>query len=191
LDYVFTLYSARLYATRVKGRLVFEGSFELTPYFQKDVDSGRRLSPRFIFALLLGAAWISMMWALTRQPPRWPQAYAFVLGMMVLSELAIHVRHVRNLFLFRWGFGLDGIQGRMTYPRPLVLRMSAVELLAFSLLFALASVVIGSPFLAGGATTCAAIAVSHRRLARRAAASQAHPPSSTEGHGRRSSPGSA
>ena len=50
-DYSLTVYCARLYQTRAKDKLVLEGSYELTPYYQRDVDSLRHFSPRFIFAL--------------------------------------------------------------------------------------------------------------------------------------------
>jgi hypothetical protein len=44
-DYAATILSARLYRAKAKEHLVFEGSYEVTPYFQKDVDSLRWVSP--------------------------------------------------------------------------------------------------------------------------------------------------
>jgi hypothetical protein len=38
-DYAFTIVCARLYRSRVSEKLVFEGSFELNPVFQQDVNS--------------------------------------------------------------------------------------------------------------------------------------------------------
>ncbi len=73
-DYFLTTYCARLYVTRVREKIEFEGSFELTPYFQKDIDSGRRFSPRFLLSVCVSVAWLSIIWILTRQPPEWPQA---------------------------------------------------------------------------------------------------------------------
>jgi len=166
-DYRLTLHCARLYREKVRSTLSFEGSYELTPLFQRDVDADVRLSPRFVFALLVSCTWLSMMWWLTRQPPRWPQAYEFVLGMLVLLELAVHVRHLRNLALFRSDFGAEGVQGQVHYPRPLLLRMSATEFFAFAGLFAAAFVITGRPFLLGGATTAAATGIEHLRLAKR------------------------
>ncbi len=109
-------------------------------------------------------AWLSMLWWLTRQPPRWPQAYAFVLGMVILVELAIHVRHIRNLVLFTTGFGPGGVEGQMHYPRRLMLRSSATEFFAFAALFGVAFVITGSSFLLGGVTSAAALGIKHLRM---------------------------
>jgi hypothetical protein len=166
-DYALTLYCAGLYRSKVRQQLSFEGSYELNPTFQGDVDSGVRVSPRFAFAMVVIWLWISLVWWLTRQAPRWPQAYAFVLGILVLLELAIHVRHIRNLVLFRMGFGPGGVQGQMHYPRAVMLRTSASEFLAFACLFGVAFAVTGSPFLLGGATGAAATGMKHLTLARK------------------------
>lgn len=52
-DYVLTVTCARLYRGGIDRNIVFEGSFELNPVFQKDIDSLRWLSPRFIWLLFL------------------------------------------------------------------------------------------------------------------------------------------
>jgi hypothetical protein len=44
---------------------VHEGSYELTPYFQKDVDTLRLLSPRFLWMLVLYAVLLLIVWRLT------------------------------------------------------------------------------------------------------------------------------
>ena len=48
-DYYLTLHCAQLYRDRVREKLVFEGSYELTPYYQQDIDSLRLVSPRGFF----------------------------------------------------------------------------------------------------------------------------------------------
>lgn len=164
-DYWLTLHCARLYESTVRTKLSFEGSYELNPMFQEDIDARIRLSPRFIFAMLVMWAWLSMLWWLTRQPPRWPQAYTFVLGLLILVELAIHVRHLRNLVLFRTGFGPDGVQGQMHYPRHVMLRSSASEFFAFAALFGVIFLVTGSPFLLGGVTSTGVIGIKHLQMA--------------------------
>ena len=45
-DYFLTIACARLY--RAQDRIVFEGSYEITPIFQADVNALRRISPRFL-----------------------------------------------------------------------------------------------------------------------------------------------
>src|SRR6266567_8413959 len=46
-DYSFTLKCARMYQGTVRDKIAFEGSYELTPIFQADIDSLRVISPRF------------------------------------------------------------------------------------------------------------------------------------------------
>jgi hypothetical protein len=166
-DYWLTLYCAKVYTSTVRPRLSLEGSYELNPLFQRDIDAAVRVSPRFVSAMVVSWAWLAMLWWLTRQPPRWPQAYAFVLGMLILSELAVHVRHVRNLVMFRTGFGPDGVQGQIHYPRRLTLRSSGSEFLAFAGLFGVTFAVTASPFILGGMTTTALLGLKHLRMAQR------------------------
>jgi len=164
-DYVFTLTCARLYQSGVKNKIAFEGSFEITPYFQSDIDSLRVVSPRFVAAMVLGCGYLAAIWWLAGIFDA--RLYQFVLGSMILSELAIHVRHLRNLFLFRAILSTNGIQGRMQYARPSMLRMSAVELFAFAGLYAFLFLFTFSWFVLGGVFSCFSIGVKHRSLAKK------------------------
>jgi hypothetical protein len=66
----------------------------------------------------------------------------------------------------------DGVRGRIEYSRPLMLRMSACELFAFSALFFLLFVFIQHWFMFGGAAGCLRTALKHLRLARSTATRQ-------------------
>ena len=168
-DYAFTLTCARLYAAGINEKLGFEGSFELNPFFQRDINSLRLISKRFVAMLFISGLLLGWIWFLASQSTR--AFYDFMLGFMILLELAIHVRHLRNLFTFRM-FGKPGnVRGRIEYSRPFVLRTSATELFAFSALFLLLSFFTQSWFVAGGAVSCALTARKHLQLARRSASS--------------------
>jgi hypothetical protein len=169
-DYAHTIQCARLYRAGANEKLVFEGSYEITPYFQRDIDSLRRVSPRFWAMLLVGVGMLSGYWLLSKYS--WPDLYNFGLGSMILVQLAVHVRHLRNLFLFRAMISTDGVRGRIEYSRPLMLRMSACELFAFSALFFLVFVFTQQWFALGGASGCLSTALKHQRLARSTAACQ-------------------
>jgi hypothetical protein len=166
-DYILTVYCARLYEKRGRETIVYGGSYELNPAFQKDVDSGRWLSPRFILLLLASCGFLAIIWNQSRRPPAWPAGYEFTLGAMLLLELAVHVRHVRNVVLFRFGLGSHGVRGRIEYARHLLYDMSAAELVAFGVMFAVAFLASGGPFLLGGAASCAVTGFGHYRMARR------------------------
>ena len=165
-DYTLTITCARLYQSGVRDKIVFEGSYEITPYFQRDIDSLRRLSPRFILALLWSSVVLFVLWRLVGQST--PEMYCFALGAMILVQLAIHMRHFRNLFLFR-AAASNAVRGRIEYSRRVILRSSSLELLEFSGLFLSLFAFTHSWFVLGGGVGCLSVAHKHWRLARRQA----------------------
>jgi hypothetical protein len=163
-DYLLTITCARLYQSGVRDKIAFEGSYELTPYFQRDIDSLRSVSPRFILSLLWTSVMLFLLWRLVGQSV--PEMYSFVLGALILLQFAIHMRHFRNLFLFR-AAGSDAIRGRIEYSRRVVLRSSSLELMEFSGLFFALFAFTQSRFVLGGGVACLSVAAKHWRLARR------------------------
>ena len=93
--------------------------------------------------------------------------YLFVLGALVLGELAVHVRHVRNLWMFRRTLAGRGARGRVEYDRGLVLQLSAIDLGCFAAIYGVGFVATGSPFLLGGALFMLVNVVKHLRMMRR------------------------
>lgn len=165
-DYSLTIVCARLYQAGARDKIALEGSYEITPYYQRDIDALRRVSPRFLAALLISLLWLSAVWWLAMES-LFPPMYSFLLGGLILVELAVHMRHFRNLVLFRAVVGSDAVRGRIEYPRRLMLRMSSQESLAFSGLFAVVFLFTGSWFVLGGAVMCLSLAFKHLRLARK------------------------
>ncbi len=163
-DYAFTIACARMY--RAQDKIAYEGSFEITPFYQSDVNALRRLSPKFVLALVLSAG---LLWLVWQQAVRAgsPMIYSVLLGALILSELAVHTRHLRNWFFFANILGGDGVQGRVTYPRSVILRASAIELWSFAGLYGVIFAMTASWFVLGGVLKCSALALSHGKLARR------------------------
>ena len=116
-DNLLTIACARMYRAGVSEKFVFEGSYELNPKFQKDVDALKYLSPRFLVMLAIGAFIISSLWWATKWAGKSHIAYLFFLGSLILVGLTIHIRHIRNATLFRATLGPAGPQGRIEYPR--------------------------------------------------------------------------
>jgi hypothetical protein len=168
-DYLLTISCARMY--RAQDKIVFEGSYELTPHFQADVDALRRISPHFLLVLAASTGCVLLVRLIAYLSPALSQLYVVVLGAMVLIQATVHVRHLRNWFIFREGTSV--IQGRMAYPRGLLLRMSAFELLLFAGLYFGLFLVTTSLFVLGGAIAAAALALNHFQLARRHVPGQA------------------
>src|SRR5215207_6113340 len=88
-DYYLTIYSARGF--REIGHFRFEGSFELTPQYQKDIDELKPVSKRHIILLILYSLLIVCIWWLTKQIPFFPWTYMLYLGMFLLMEVAVHL----------------------------------------------------------------------------------------------------
>lgn len=164
-DYALTLYTARLYHAGARQHFGFGGSFELTPYFQSDIDKLRRLSPRFWLALLLSMVTMGLVWVLSVAVLRLPTFFTFLIGAMLLRQAAVHLRHARNLVLFRAVRDTSDVSGQITYARPLVLKLSSAEFGAYGLLYLILALVTGSWFVLGGAVSCAVVSVQHWRLA--------------------------
>jgi len=158
-DYALTIVCARLYARQET--IVFEGSYEITPFYQRDIDSFRAVSPRFIFILLLT---LGFLWILNESSPA-PELWQFALGALIGVQLAIHTRHLRNLVLFRSINHTELVRGHIEYGRSVVLRASSWECFAFSGFFLTLCAFTRSWFILGGAVACFSLGVKHRRLA--------------------------
>ena len=173
-DFVLTIACARLYRRNMSQTIVFEGSFELNPVFQRDVDSMKWISPRFLLLLVLSSTLMTVYWAF--YVPSSPGTYAFVLGAFLCMELAIHVRHLGNLYLFSSRLTGEQTRGRIEYARPLTLRMSSVQILGFAILFAVVFTFTGSWFACGGMASCFGLSAKHWYLAHRASAKRTAQP---------------
>lgn len=160
-DYTFAITCARLY--RAQDKVAFEGSYELTPCFQRDIDALRVVSTRFLLALLSTVGLFGLLWVLTQES--FLELYQFAVGSAIIVQLTIHIRHLRNLFLFRAISTADEVRGRIEYARTFALRMSSFECLCFSGLYLALFGFTRSWFVLGGAVGCFALAVKHRRLA--------------------------
>ena len=94
-DYSLTIYCARLYQTRAKDKIAIEGSYELTPFYQGDIDALKRISPRFLFAICTASLVLGLIWFVARGNPLVELAYQFALGALNLTQMAVHIRHLR------------------------------------------------------------------------------------------------
>jgi len=96
-DYALTLWTARLLQGRAGDTIHFEGGVELTPQFRTDIARLRLVSPRFLLALTLMLAYLVATWVIAGQLQT-PEVYRAVAGGLLLLELVIHLRHVRNRY---------------------------------------------------------------------------------------------
>jgi hypothetical protein len=170
-DFSFTLMCARLY--KQQSAVEFEGSYEITPTFQADVDALRWISPRFLLILLGSTLYVFIVRIFAGTSSWLLGFYELVLGMMIMLQATVHIRHLRNWFLFRNAVGL--LRGHIRYPRGVMLRMSSFELTLFTALYTGLYAITGSLFVLGGAVSCCVLALNHYRLAKMHEASRAIP----------------
>jgi len=163
-DYYLTIYSARGF--REIGHFQFE-VFELTPQFQKDVDALKPVSKRHVVLLILCSLLIILVWWLAKRTLFFPLTYLLFLGMLLFMEVAIHLRHLRNVFLIREIQKGGGVEGQIFYRKWFSYRISSHEFYMFSAFFLIIAVLNYSTFFLGGAVACWAIGFNHNTLAKK------------------------
>ena len=174
-DFVLTLAGARLYRQGAHRHMLHEGGYELEPYYRRDVANGKTWSWRFLWAALWGALFLTFLAAVAKMAGV-PEAVEFFVGMYLLPEIAIHVRHVKNLWTYRQIRDSGGCSGTISYTMAFSLRLSAGDFVAYALLFAALGALTPRWLFAGGVFGCLNIARRDRRLARRE--EQGKPPES-------------
>ena len=167
-----------MYQAGAKEKLVIEGSYEITPYFQKDIDSLKVVSPRFLLALVFSGSLITIAWWCFNDSEI-PELYNFVLGAFISLQLVVHTRHWRNFFSFRAMLRDESIRGRLEYPRTTMLKFSSREGLVFAGFFLILFIFSESWFILGGAVSCLSLALKHWKLARKQARPLTNPSVST------------
>lgn len=159
-DYTITIASARKY--RSNPHLEFEGSYELTPQFENDVNALNLVSRRHI--LLLGLTNVILLlfwWGFSLLGNR--QGFSLILGMFLLMEVGVHFRHFRSYHLLSLDESHGGLEGRISYRRWLLFSTSAFEFMCFSALFLLTALITNSLFFLGGSISCLSLAINHQR----------------------------
>src|SRR5688500_10306618 len=96
------------------------------------------------------------------------------LGMFILLEVAVHLRHLRNIFLIREIKRYGGVDGQISYQKWFSYRVSAFEIYLYFGLFLIVAALAFSPFFFGGALMCLGTGFKHTRLAKKAKLNPAH-----------------
>ena len=167
-DYYLTIRSARLYHAGGKNYMSVEGSYELNPTYEADIDSLRLLSPKLLLTVVVTTAFLLMVWLLSVY---WTallpvEFYFFALGAFICLQGPIHIRHLQNMVLFRHALTGEGVSGSVHFDRWLSLDISAAGLWVASAFFLLWFLLTGSWFLLGGTMSCAIVALKQRQLSK-------------------------
>jgi len=165
-DYYLTIYSAR--GLKEIGHFQTEGSFELTPQYQKDIDALKPVSKLHVTLLVIYSLAILGLWWLFDNLFFYPWLYRLYLGMFLLIEVAVHIRHLRNVFIVREVRKNGGVDGQVKYRKWFSYKLSATELYIFGGLFLIVAVLAYSPFFLGGAIMCVGTGFKHSRMSNKA-----------------------
>ena len=165
-DYYLTLYCARGF--REIGHIQFEGSYELTPQYQNDIDTLKPISRLHVTLLILYSLLILVIWWFTRLSPYLAWTYSLYLGMFLLLEIAIHMRHFRNVAMIGETREHGGVEGQIAYRKWFSYRISANDLYISATIFLMVALLTYSLFFLGGAIMCYATGLKHARLANKA-----------------------
>jgi hypothetical protein len=169
-DYAITIACARMLRSGADKHLVLE-SFELTPYFQKDIASLRRISPRFLLMLLISTSLLVAIWAwaarLAAELPWSWNMYRMFLGALICVELAVHVRHVTNLVMFARARDSKGVSGQIRYAQWVTYQWSSIQIVAFAAVYLFSFGLTMNWFFAGGFVKCFVESLRHWRLYRK------------------------
>lgn len=165
-DYYLTIYNARLTRSFLHERIAYQGSFELTPVFQKDVNALNLFSRAFYWRWILSIALVLLIEYLAGAIDILP-FYYFVVGGLFLREFPVHVRHFRIIGTARFARVEGSLRGKIEYSHWFNLKTSAVDLWTFAAFFLLVAIVLGNWFFLGGAFFTFVTAVQHNQLAKR------------------------
>ncbi|MFN8410850.1 MAG: hypothetical protein U0Z26_00535 [Anaerolineales bacterium] len=162
-DYYLTLRAAKGY--REIGHFQFEGSYELTPQYQKDIDSLNKFSKRHLYYLVAYTLFILLLWWIFASLLQVQWVYSIYLGMFLLIEVTVHIRHFKNIHLIEVIKKEGGVEGEIKYYKRFSYQNSAYELYLFSALYLITALITFSPFFFGGALMCFGTGLKHTRYA--------------------------
>jgi hypothetical protein len=149
---------------KVRDRYAFEGSYELNPTWQADIDAGRRFTWRMVgVAVALAALLLAMRYAVELGELD-PAFFAFAAGAVLLIQAPTIMAHATNLQMFRGLADPSAVTGSITFNRWLIVRQAASYLIRFAVLWLLLWVPSQQAFFLGGALACAMFGVRLARL---------------------------
>ena len=117
---------------------------------------------------LLYSLLIVFIWWITGLFIYFPWTYLLYLGMFLLLEVAVHLRHLRNVALIREVRKGGGLEGQISHRKWFSYRISAFEFYMYSVLFLVVAVLTYSLFFLGGAIMCFGTGFKHNRMAKKA-----------------------
>jgi hypothetical protein len=135
-----------------------EGSYEMNPTWEHEVDAGRRLSWRFVgvIAVLLAALLVGRY--LPGLAELDPALFGFAIGAVTLIQAPIFMVHAANLQTFRALADPTAVSGRILFHRPFMYGQSGWHFGRYAVLWLILWVPSQQAFFLGGALGCLILA---------------------------------
>jgi hypothetical protein len=164
-DYLLTHLGARA-SRRVRERWSVEGSYELNPTWERQIDSGQVVGPRVFLAagLLAIALSLTRLLAWPGGEPLEPAVFGFFAGVMLLLQAPILMVHAANLQTFHDLLDPTAVEGGLRYRRWFIYRQGAAHLARFGVLWLLLWLPSQQAFFLGGTFSCFAFGWRLHRL---------------------------
>jgi len=182
-DWLLTHAGAKA-AALVKDRLAFEGSYELNPTWQAQIDAGQRFSWRAV-GVGIALVFLGGLGRLLVESAEIDEAFfAAGVGAIMLLQTPILMQHAANLQTFRSLRRPGAVEGALRQSRRFTYEQASWTFVRYAVLWLLLWVPSQQAFFLGGAAACVGIAIRFRRLGRAAgAASQADAPGMADPQG--------
>jgi hypothetical protein len=173
-EYTLTHVGARA-SELVRDRWRVEGSYEMNPVWERQIDSRRWFGPRVLLVPLALAGILSLLRLLAGVVDLYadPAYFALGVGTMLLIQAPILMLHAANLQTFLLLADPTAAAGGIVYRRWFVYRQGIVYLAGFAVLWLLLWVPSQQAFFLGGVLSCGVFA---GRLAQLAKAARMAPP---------------
>jgi len=163
-DYTLTIIGARYYKSGAQEHFLFEGSYELSPEFQNDIDALRTFSPTFIKAIMTSSLLIVFLWYFSFTNFLALFFFKFLVGGIIIREFVPLFMHVHNITLFHFAYKNQGVSGQVQYKQWLSYRMASLKMITYSFFFLFVYFLSGSISFLGGAVLTASTGLKFSRL---------------------------
>ena len=154
-DYLLTHLGARA-SERVRDRWSVEGSYELNPTWERQIDSRQVIGWRVfgVAGLLAASLGLARYLAWPSGEPLDPAFFSFAVGAIALLQAPVLIVHATNLQTFHDLADPTAAEGGVRYRRWFVYRQSAGHLWRFAVLWLLLWLPSQQAFFLGGALSC-------------------------------------
>ncbi len=152
-DYYLTLHGRSLWLQNAQAFIKFGGSYELNPYYQKDIDANQHVSRRFLFMLIFGVVWMVFVYAGTLYL-KLQAFFPAAVGFLVLPEMVVISTHVQNIRLFSAAAVAGAVEGQISQARWVSVDGTAWKFGYWAAIFLTLALLTAQWFFVGGVMSC-------------------------------------